>query len=136
MNKKYDREKESACIFESMRNGLSARKACIKQGIPHTTFATWLTEDKTLSEQYDKARDDLHDYWADEIMDIADEDANVLPTTGGTDSGAVQKQRLRIDSRKWLLSKLASKRFGDKQTLVGDESAPLTIQTIKRKIIE
>ena len=30
-----------------------------------------------------------------------------------TDSGAVQKQRLQIDTRKWILSKLLPKKYGD-----------------------
>ena len=30
------------------------------------------------------------------------------------DSTAVQRNRLRVDTRKWLLSKLAPKKYGDK----------------------
>ena len=32
------------------------------------------------------------------------------------DSTAVQRNRLRVDARKWLLSKLAPKKYGDKLT--------------------
>jgi hypothetical protein len=42
----------------------------------------------------------------------------------------VQKQRLQVDSRKWLLSKMLPKVYGDKIELSGDASAPL-IQRIE-----
>lgn len=32
------------------------------------------------------------------------------------DSTAVQRNRLRVDARKWLLSKMAPKKYGDKVT--------------------
>jgi hypothetical protein len=41
---------------------------------------------------------------ADELVDIADD---------GGDEG-VQRSRLRIDTRKWVLSKMKPKRYGDK----------------------
>jgi hypothetical protein len=44
---------------------------------------------------------------------------------GATDSGAVQKQRLQVDTRKWLLSKIAPRKYGDKVTLAGDEDNPM-----------
>ena len=72
---------------------------------------------------------------AAETLAIADEPVGSTDS-GATDSGAVQKQRLQVDTRKWLLSKLAPKRYGDKITLAGDEENPLKVETIKRVMID
>ena len=74
------------------------------------------------------------DKLADETMEIAD--MEIVPTGDGKlDSAMVQKQRLQIDTRKWLLSKLAPKRYGDKLELSGDAENPLMIQKIERVIV-
>jgi hypothetical protein len=92
-------------------------------------------QDKDLSEQYARARSDMIDKIADDILKIADEE--LIPTgEGKVDSAMVQKQRLRVDTRKWLLSKLAHKKYGDKLELTGDETAPVNIKTIERVIID
>jgi len=132
--KKFDRAKVSNAVFESMHKGLSLRKACAAESVNVTTFLVWTNDDPVLNEQYAKARDALHAYWADEIMTIADEPVGSLDS-GATDSGAVQKQRLQIDSRKWLLSKLASKQYGDKLQVGGDAENPLIVKSITRTVI-
>ena len=133
--KKFDRAKFGKAILDGMHKGLSLRKSCETEGINVTTFLVWTNDDAVLNEQYAKARDALHSYWADEIMTIADTPVGSTDN-GTTDSGAVQKQRLQIDSRKWLLSKLASKQYGDKLQVGGDAANPIMIQEITRKIVQ
>ena len=78
-------------------------------------------------------REDLIERIAQETIDIAD--APVATTDkGGIDSAAVQKQRLQVDTRRWLLSKLAPKRYGEKLELSGDPAAPL-VSRIERAIV-
>ena len=101
-------------ILEGMADkGLSCYKACKAAGVPHSTFMRWLDEDAALADRYADAREDLVERIATELLDISD---SPVPTTdsGSTDSGAVQDKRLRVDTRKWLLSKLAPKRYGEK----------------------
>jgi hypothetical protein len=57
-------------------------------------------------------------------------DAPCEGPNGYADNALVQKQRLQVDSRKWLLSKMLPKIYGDKIELSGDASAPL-IQRIE-----
>ena len=52
---------------------------------------------------------------AAETLAIADAPVGITER-GTTNSGAVQKQRLQVDTRKWMLSKLAPKRYGDRVT--------------------
>lgn len=68
-------------------------------------------------------------------MEISDEEVGTN-YKGGSDTGAVQRNRLRVDSRKWLLSKLAPKKYGDRLTVSGDDDNPVVIQKIERKVID
>jgi hypothetical protein len=117
-------------ILDGMANdGLSCFKACVAAGVPNSTFMRWVDADANLAERYTRAREDLIERIATETIAIADEP---VPTTqsGSTDTGAVQKQRLQVDTRKWLLAKLAPKKYGERLELAGDKENPLQVQTI------
>lgn len=133
--KHEDREGLVKIVLDNMaENGLSLRKSCLAAGIGASTFLDWVKQDIALSEHYTRARDAMLDKLADETMEIAD--MEIVPTGDGKlDSAMVQKQRLQIDTRKWLLSKLAPKRYGDKLELSGDAENPLMIQKIERVIV-
>lgn len=111
----------------------SASEACRTIGVPHSRFVAWCQADAELAERYARAREDLIDRIAQEAIEIADEP---VPMTekGAMDSAAVQKQRLQVETRKWLLSKLAPKRYGDKLELSGDAAAPL-VHRIERVVV-
>ena len=120
-------------VLDGMRNGLSAFKACQVAGVPQSTFSRWCDDDATLAESYARAREDLIERMATEIMDISDQDVGI--TDGKKDWAAVQKHKLQVDSRKWLLSKLAPKKYGDKLELSGDNENPL-VHKIERLIVK
>ena len=130
MAKRTDAERMQLAevVCESMRDGLSLRKACIEIGITASTFLEWVSKDEVLADQYTRAREAMLDKMADELLEIADAPVGTTDT-GSTDSGAVQKQRLQVDSRKWLLSKLAPKKYGDKveQTLLGADGGAVQV---------
>jgi hypothetical protein len=121
-------------VFNEMRQGLSAYKACLKVGIPQSTLNHWVSDDAELAADYARAREELHEFIAAEIVAIADAP---VPSNekGGLDPGAIQKQRLQVDTRKWLLSKLAPKKYGDKIEVSGDADNPLKIERIERVVV-
>jgi hypothetical protein len=120
-----------AAICEGIVQGKSARRMCIEVGIGQTTLWQWLEDDIEFQKQYARAKDKGHDLMAEEILDIADESANDTKTRqdGSTyiDNEAVQRSRLRVDARKWYLSKLAPKKYGEKVETVhsGDPANPI-----------
>lgn len=75
--------------------------------------------------RYARARAVGFEALAEEVLRISDEPC--IGPDGWVDNGAVQRQRLMADSRKWFLSKLLPKQFGDKvtQEITGDPNAPL-----------
>jgi hypothetical protein len=132
---KTEKEKKITEVLKHMREGHSLRQSSIKAGITPQSVLRAVDKDSELAEQYAQARAAMIDKIADDIMTIADEE--MIPTgEGKVDNAMVQKQRLRVDTRKWLLSKLAPKKYGDKLELTGDDKSPLTIQRIERVIVK
>jgi len=129
-----DRLVISQMVIDGMRSGLSAFKACQIAGVPQSTFSRWVDDDVTLAENYARAREALIEKMANELLEIADTPVGSTDS-GATDSGAVQKQRLQVDTRKWLLSKLAPKKYGDKIEVSGDPANPL-VQRIERVVVK
>lgn len=81
---------------------------------------------------YARARDMGLDAMADELLDIADEGTNDWMSRNDPDNPGYSlngehssRSRLRVDTRKWYLSKLAPKRYGDKTMLGSDPENPL-----------
>jgi hypothetical protein len=74
------------------------------------------------------------EYWADETIEIADDGQNDWMERERPDGGIdvllngehVQRSKLRIDSRKWLLSKLKPERYGDSLKHIGDPDKPVS----------
>lgn len=128
---KPERDKDAICqaVLQGMRDGLSAFKACQAAGVPQSTFNLWVDSDAKLSESYAHAREDLIERIANEVMELSDSE---VPETGDgkRDWQAIQQRKLQVDSRKWLLSKLAPKKYGDRLELAGDKENPLQVQTI------
>lgn len=112
---------KAAKICLMLSEGLTLRKICKIEGMPAlSTVMRWLGDDKNeaFREQYAQARESQREHWADEIIDIADDGSNdtYIDEKGNTktDWDVVHRSRLRVDSRKWLLSKLEPKKYGDK----------------------
>lgn len=104
--------------------------------MPSRTFVTdWLREDKDFADQYARAREDLLEHWADQIVAIAD-DSSCDWETRKRENGeeyevanpeVVNRARLRVDTRKWLMSKLAPRKYGDKVEHTGANGGPVVI---------
>ena len=93
--------------------GLSLRKASARHQISAQTFLRAVAASPALAEQYDRARATMIERLADEVMELADAPVAKLDN-GATDPGLVRQRQLQVDTRKWFLSKLAPKVYGDR----------------------
>lgn len=96
----------AALICERMAEGKSLREVCRAEDIPVTEAAVrkWAIEDHDgFSAHYARARESQIEAMAEDLVEIADDK-----------TGDPQRDRLRVDSRKWLMSKVAPKKYGDK----------------------
>jgi hypothetical protein len=123
-------------ICERIAQGESLRAICASDGMPAmSTVFLWLNDDSTFSEQYARARETQADAFADEIVAIADEPPQLVMTGDGEetevalDGAAIQRQRLRIDARKWVASKLKPKKYGEK--VDHDVTGSITVNVLK-----
>jgi hypothetical protein len=105
-------ERQIAWIKQEMlrrvSDGATATQAARDVGISKRTVNDWRHSDPVFAQAWKEARIEQAHSLADEILDIADE------TVEKGDMAAVQRQRLRVDTRKWFCSKLAPKLYGDK----------------------
>ena len=104
-------------IIAFIEDGLSLRKAAIKVGISTRSFYNWIEKDVELQQQYARATISRADSIFEEILDIADDSSGDKKYTENgevMDSEYVQRSRLRVDARKWAVSKMNPKKYGDK----------------------
>lgn len=94
-----------------MHDGKSLRKAAKAQGISHGTFMRWVDDDTELADQYTRARARLLDFQAEELEAIGEAAA------AARNPVKVAGLRLQSDNRKWLLAKLAPKKYGERLDL-------------------
>jgi hypothetical protein len=114
-------------ICSRIAAGESLRTICAEDGMPAASSVfLWLLDDdkKPFSEHYALARASQAELMFDELLEIADASDNVVRRGAEKKSGAyAQNQRLRVDTRKWYLSKVLPKKFGDKLDLTSDGKA-------------
>lgn len=108
-------EEVAAHICAEIASGRSLRSVCRDKGMPDkSTVFRWLSKHETFRDQYARAQEDRTAAMAEEILEIADQYDSVQEKL---DTDHIQRAKLRIDARKWLMSKMAPKRFGDKQEI-------------------
>lgn len=99
--------------------------------ISRTVFYELLNLDAKFNERYARAREIFADSVFEEILDIADNSNADLELVDGKiviNGEAVQRSRLKIDARKWMLSKLNPKKYGDKLEVDGKFSGNIVLQ--------
>ena len=99
-----------------------------------STVFLWIGKNEKFSEQYARAVESRTDYMSEEILEIADDGTNDYrtyekdgKTVSAVDHDHIQRSRLRVDTRKWLMAKMAPKKYGDFQRteVTGKDGAPL-----------
>ena len=111
----YDIENTFKKILLSIEEGNSLRYTLKQEGMPtSTTFYEWIDNDKEKSIHYARAIEARAELKFESIEQDYSEEPQRDPETGRIDSAWVQLQRLKIDAKKWELSKLNPKKYGDK----------------------
>lgn len=123
-------------ICDRLAEGETLRQVCRSEGIPtEGAVRGWVLSDyHGFSSQYATAREIGYMTMADELLEIADDGTNDWSARQGADGDAgevalngehIQRSRLRVDTRKWLLSKALPKVYGDRQEIKHDVSDPM-----------
>lgn len=101
-------------IFNMIESGKSLRFALSQIPLSSSTFFIWIEEDPEKSKHYAYVTDIRTELKFESIEQDYSEEPQRDAETGRIDSAWVQLQRLKIDAKKWELSKLNPKKYGDK----------------------
>lgn len=109
-------------ILDRIEEGEPIRKILKEKDMPDSvTFYKWLEKDEIKIKQYARAKEMYCEKMFDEIFNIADATADdvIIDDEGKeiVNHNVIQRDRLRVDTRKWALSKLLPKKYGDKLDL-------------------
>lgn len=125
----------AARFCQQIGEGKTLRAVCNTNGMPDWhTIHRWLDKHEEFRMQYTRARDLCMQAWEHKLVEIAhDESRDLQPDGKGgfrSDNTAVNRDRLKIDSYKWLMSKMAPKKYGDltKLEVGGVDGVPLVIE--------
>ncbi len=123
-------------ICQRIAAGERLNAICADPRLPDIpTVSAWVLDDTDgFAARYERARMIQALIWTDEILDIADRgDGDWKETARGmvADSEHIQRAKLRVDARKWLLSKFLPKQFGETMGLTNDDSGPVKVTIVQ-----
>lgn len=96
-------------ICEEVASGKSLSKILESSGMPgYRTVMTWLREDKVFQQNYAMAREERADAIFDEMDEVAEQ------AVSSTSAIEVAGLRLKMDTIKWKLARMNSKKYGEK----------------------
>lgn len=143
----------AALICERIGEGLSIRKLCLADDMPSPrSIYRWLVEFPDFRQQYEASTNERIESLAEETLEIADDGTNDwMERKSEAEKGAgvltgwvlngehVQRSRLRVDTRKWFVSKLNPKKYGEKitQEQTGPDGGPIqTVTSVQVTIVD
>jgi hypothetical protein len=130
-------------ICERIANGESLRAMCGEKGMPaQSTVFLWLTEHDDFAKRYAHSRDAQADVLFDEMLHIADTPLNGVKTVtkpNGVETvegDMIEHRRLQIDARRWIIARLAPKKYGEKQAveMSGPDGGPIATHDVTDEI--
>lgn len=124
-------------ICDWYSNGKTLTKCCQDLGIGRTTLYRWMVAHQEFSERLARARELFADAIADEVLDIADtvEEGEVVEE-GYDGNGefkkvktedAIQRSKLRVETRLKLLAKWSPEKYGDKKQVDVTNITPVQV---------
>lgn len=157
--RKYDRAAVGEYVCSELKAGRSLDSICKEEGVPNiATFLDWVRQDPNgLGKHYAHAREIGYMLLADEIVQLSDKthewvmvqelDAEGLPMVDDKgeprlkrvlmplSADVIAHKRVQIDTRKWMLSKMLPKIYGDKVTQehTGADGGPIAIAAVDLK---
>lgn len=107
----------AAELCERLASGESLNAICKDPHMPtRQAVHEWIADNRAgFGDKYARAREVQADHFADEIISIVDTEPDA------------NRARVRMDGRKWVSSKLAPKKYGDKVQVGGDVNNPLKV---------
>lgn len=127
---------EYVCL--EIEKGRPVRQVLKDENTPSSkTFFNWLEEDEDKVKRYARACEARAEDIFEEILEISDnQEKDVSVSEEGieyTNHNVINRSKLRIDARKWVLSKMQPTKYGEKLdlNLGGQKDNPLNITGVE-----
>ena len=130
---KEEKKKIIDFVCAEISNGKSLRSVLANNdGMPaRNTFLEWMDKDPEYANQYARAMEQRQEVIFEDILSISDDqEGDVIENEDGfevVNHNVIQRARLRVDSRKWMLGKMNPKKYGEKVELDNKHSGEIRI---------
>ena len=123
-------------LCDSVVMGMTVREACELEGMPSpNAIYLAVSRNEDWANQYARAREAQLVKWEDDIVEISDNGTNDWMERNGVASvngEHIQRSKLRVDTRKWVMAKRRPKKYGDRvsQEISGPDGQPIQSQMV------
>jgi hypothetical protein len=126
----------SEVIDEISENGKSLYSA-LRGRMSSRTFYEYLDSNEDWLKKYARATELRAERMAEETLTICDAtESDTIITEDGREivnHNVINRDRLRVDTRKWLLSKLHPKKYGEKLDMNVDQKATVEYVNVSKQ---
>jgi len=130
----------AAKVCAQVAAGVTMKTLCVPEDMPsRASVYVWLGKYPDFLDSYARAKVEAADALVEEILDIADDGRNdwmeVYDKEGDcvgyrVNGEHVQRSRLRVDTRKWVASKLNPRKYGEKVEMNHDVKEGGTLEAL------
>lgn len=128
-----------ASVIEAVKEGKSVKSVCRGANISFASVWTRLASPQ-FAQAYQEAFALRAQSWVEDLIDISDDSTNdLVKDAQGNAKGnmaGVARSRLSFDARRWLLSKLFPRQYGDAMAVTGPDGGPLQISWSEKPILD
>jgi hypothetical protein len=124
-------------LLDRLAQGETLVAICADQTMPtRQSLFQKLYKDENARELYYAAREMQMEAMAEEILELSDNAENDWSTDDRgrrmANNDVIQRARLKVDTRKFIMAKMAPRRFGEKNftEVSGDPNKPLTLTVV------
>lgn len=137
--------KLSETICTRIMEGQGVREIGRDDNMPDaSTIFVWLAKHQEFQELYTRAKEVQADAFEEELLEIADDSSNDYMKRQNADGTAhdlvdnehINRSRLRIETRKWVMSKLKPRKYGDYKQIDQNISGKLTVEKLTDKELD
>ena len=123
-------------ICRDLSHGKTLKEVCRQENMPpESTVRLWALDDVDgFAARYARAREIGYHTMADELLEISDNGSNDWMERNNKENPGweangehLQRSRLRVDTRKWMLAKALPKIYGDKQQVEHTGGVNITV---------
>ena len=119
-----ERAEAVAAVFEGMANGRTLAEMARNLGLHESTVRLWINGDEAWYAEYQKRKRLLGQALADRALDVA----------MAADSKTFQADRLKVETLRWLASKVNQEEYGDRSVQETTGEVTLKIQVVEERI--